>query len=137
MTEEPAGSRRNQDLKPTGDRNLSDPGDALVRVLVNLTDDVERFDSMLLLQRRIIEDRARREGDAAGDEAVREAAAIGAEAAGLVGRARAALDELRRLGEETGLPARDAAVRSARDFDRCGARRGRYRPLQVTGRGDV
>lgn len=112
MTEKAADSRRKQDLESTRDRDLTHPDDDLVRVLVRLTDDVERFDSMLLLQRRIIEDRARRRGDMDDEQLGREAEAIGVEAAGLVVRAREALDELRRLGEEIGLPARDAVDRN-------------------------
>lgn len=77
------------------------PRDDLVRVLVKLTDDVERFDSMILLQRSIIEDRARHLGDVDDEEVSREAHAIRVEAAELVVRARDALDELRRLGEHS------------------------------------
>jgi hypothetical protein len=112
VTEKTGDSRRNQDLNSTRDRHLTGPGDDIVRVLVRLTDDVERFDSMLVLQRRIIEERARRTGDADDEQLGREAHAIGLEAAGLVMRAREALDELRRLGEETGLPALEAVDRN-------------------------
>lgn len=112
MTERAADSRRNQDLKSSRDRSLTDPGDDLVRLLVELTDDVERFDSMLQLQQRIIEGRARRKADVDDEQLGREAEAIGVEAARLAARAREALDDLRRLGEETGLPARDVVDRN-------------------------
>lgn len=112
MTERAADSRRNQDLKSSRDRSLTDPGDDLVRLLVELIDDVERFDSMLQLQQRIIEGRARRKADVDDEQLGREAEAIGVEAARLAARAREALDDLRRLGEETGLPARDVVDRN-------------------------
>lgn len=101
MTERPSASRRNQDLKSPRDRSRTYHCDDLVRVLVKLTDDVERFDSTILLKRQIIEDRARHLSDVDDEEVSREAQAIRAEVAELVVRARMALDELRRLGEQT------------------------------------
>jgi hypothetical protein len=111
VTEKASESRRNQDPSSARDRSLAHPRDDLVRVLVKLTDEVERFDSMILLQRRIIEDRAAHLGELDDEEVNREAQAISAEAAELVVRARQALDELRRLGELTRSAAPVAAHR--------------------------
>jgi hypothetical protein len=110
VTERAPADRRNQDLKSTLGSNPTHPGDDLVRVLVKLTDEVERFDSMILLQRRIIEDRARHLNDVDDEEVSREAQAIKLEADELVVRARQALDELRRMGDPTRPAAPDSTV---------------------------
>jgi hypothetical protein len=117
--EKASESRRKLDPRPARDGSLAHPRDDLVRVLLKLTDEVERFDSMILLQRRIIEDRAAHPGELDDEEVNREAQAISTEAAELVVRARQALDELRRLGELT----RSATpVAAHRDYSPAAAR---------------
>lgn len=92
---------------------VAGPGDDVVRMLSKLTDDLERFDAIILRQRNMIEHGVRVLG-AADDEQVRSGtAAIGAEAAHLAARARQALDELRNLGEGGGRPTLRARDRKA------------------------
>jgi hypothetical protein len=65
--------------------------DAVVRILMNLTCDVERFDSLVVLQRKMLEERS------ADDELPRRAERLNREAAEIAARARHALTELRGL----------------------------------------
>ncbi len=76
------------------------PGEDIVRILSQLTDDLERFDSIILRQRKMIDHRVHLLGAPDGDQVRQGTAAIGAEAVHIVARARQALDELRVLGED-------------------------------------
>lgn len=69
-------------------------GGDLVRILTKLTDDVERFDSVVLSQRKVLEHL-----EVDNDQFNRQAERISAEAAQVVARARQAIDELSRLAE--------------------------------------
>jgi hypothetical protein len=69
-------------------------GGDLVRILAKLTDEVERFDSMVLSQRRMLEHL-----DLDNDQFDRQAERIRVEAAQLVTCARQAIDQLSRLAE--------------------------------------
>jgi hypothetical protein len=68
--------------------------DDLVRILSRLTLDVERFDSMIRSQRRLIKRHATHFDDA---RTMRHSKQIGADAAEIATKARGALDELRGL----------------------------------------
>jgi len=72
-------------------------GDDLVRILTRLTDDVERFDSMVVSQRKMIELLAAHVDDLDNVQFNRQADRIRAEAAQVVACARQALDELSRI----------------------------------------
>lgn len=76
------------------------PGEDVVRILSKLTDDLERFDLIVLRQRHMIERGVRRLGEPDGEQVRRGTEEIGAEAVHLAARARQALDELRLLGED-------------------------------------
>jgi hypothetical protein len=69
-------------------------GGDLVRILTNLTDEVERFDSMVLSQRRMLE-----QLDLDSDQFDRQAERIRVEAAQMVACARQAIDQLSRLAK--------------------------------------
>ena len=73
---------------------LEGAGTDLVRILTKLTDDVERFDSMVLSQRKVLD-----HPDVDNDQFNRQAERISAEAAQVVACARQAIDELSRLAE--------------------------------------
>jgi hypothetical protein len=103
---------------------LEGTGGDLVRILTKLTDDVERFDSMVLNHRKVLEHL----DELDNDQFNRQAERIKAEAAQVVACARQALDELSRLAE----PAEPAVLQTAY--------RGRPRGLarhRPSGRGGV
>jgi hypothetical protein len=83
-----------------GRRALENSGDDLVRIVTKLTSDVERFDSMVVLQREMLEQRADQVG---ADELNRQSERISLEAAEMVTSARQALEQLRRLYRVTEL----------------------------------
>jgi hypothetical protein len=89
-----------------------DAGSDLVRILTELTSVVERFDSMVVLQREVLERRAGTIG--AGDDAElnRRLERISLEAEEMVTCARGALEQLRRLGEQTEPLTRPASHRN-------------------------
>ncbi len=80
---------------------LEDADDDLVRILMKLTSDVERFDSMVMLQRKMLEQRAAHIGAFDDDQLNRQSERISLEAAEMVTCARQALKQLRRLAEPT------------------------------------
>jgi hypothetical protein len=94
--------------RPVSDDARSD----LVRILIKLTSEVQRFDSMVVLHREVLERRPRTIG--AGDDAElnRRLQRISLEAAEMVTCARGALEQLRRLGEPTTPLARQASHRN-------------------------
>lgn len=75
-----------------------------MRILSKLTDDLERFDAIVLRQRNMIEHGVRLLGAPDGEQVRRGTETIGAEAVHLAARARQALDELRILGEDDSSP---------------------------------
>jgi len=85
-----------QNLEPTDSPyGLVDAGDDLVLVLMKLTTDVERFDSMVALQRDLLQ----HGGAYDNDELDGQWRRLRFEAAELVGRARQALEQLQRLSD--------------------------------------
>jgi hypothetical protein len=71
--------------------NPNDAGDDLVRILMKLTSDVERFDSMVVHQRKMARD--------SEQSSLRAAERLNLEAAEMVACARDALAQLRRVSE--------------------------------------
>lgn len=86
-------------------------GADLVRILTKLTDDVERFDSIVLNHRKVLEHLAGHLNELDNDQFNRQAERISAEAAQVVACARQALDELSRLAEPAGPGALQTAYR--------------------------
>lgn len=84
-----------------GSRVLDDVGSDLVRILKKLTSDVERFDSIVVLQRTMLEQRSGHVGAFDDDELSRQSERISLEAAAMVACARQALEQLSRLAEPT------------------------------------
>jgi hypothetical protein len=74
-------------------------GDDLEQILAKLTSDVERFDSMVVLHRKVLEERAGAGSTRDDAELSRRSERISLEAAHMVTYARQALEQLRRLGE--------------------------------------
>jgi hypothetical protein len=72
-------------------------GNDFVRILTVLADEVERFDAMVLSQRRMLE-----RLDLPNDQFDRQAQRISVEAAQVVACARQAIDQLGRLAEPVG-----------------------------------
>jgi hypothetical protein len=113
MTEEAGGRRRQrsfpeeldnlgQDLKGArGRRVLEEAGDDLTRILTKLTSDVERFDSMVGLHRKMLEEPARQIGAFDEDQLNRQSERISLEAGEMVRCACQALEQLRQLAEPT------------------------------------
>jgi vacuolar-type H+-ATPase subunit H len=89
-------------------------GTDLVEILTRLTDEVERFDSMVLRQRKLIEHLAGHMNDLDNDQLNRQSERISAEAAQVVACARQALDELSRIAEPGEPRALQTAHRSSR-----------------------
>jgi len=87
--------------------NADEAGDDLVRILMKLTGDVERFDSMVVHQRKMLEHRAPQPGAFDDDQIARHseqlsidaAERLSLEAAEMLACAREALAELRRVSE--------------------------------------
>jgi hypothetical protein len=90
-----------QELQVARARASEDAGSDLVRILTKLTSDVERFDSMVVLHRKVLEQRSGPVGAFDDDELNRRSQRISLEAADMVTSARQALEQLRRLGEPT------------------------------------
>jgi hypothetical protein len=86
-------------------RGHASQGDDFVRILTKLTSDVERFDSMVVHHREVLEQLAEAISARDDDELSRRSERITIEAADMVATARQALEELRRLGEATKPPA--------------------------------
>ncbi len=84
-------------------------GADLVRIVTRLTDEVQRFDSMVLRQRKLLEHLAGHLNDLDDDQLNRQAERISVEAAQVVACARQALDELSRIAE----PGEPRALQSA------------------------
>ena len=75
---------------------LNDAGDNLVRILAKLTSDVERFDSMVVVQRKMLEERS------LDDERLsHQSEQLSLEAAEIITHARQALEQLRHLSVAT------------------------------------
>jgi hypothetical protein len=84
---------------------IEDAGSDVVQILAKLTDEVERFDSIVLNQRRLLEHIA----DIDSDQFNRQAERINIEAAQMVAAARLALDKMSRLAAPTELTERQTA----------------------------
>jgi phage shock protein A len=78
---------------------IEGPTSDLVRILSKLTDEVERFDSVVLSQRNMLEHLAGHPSDLDTDQFNRQAERISVEAAHMVASARQALAQLNRLAE--------------------------------------
>jgi hypothetical protein len=89
-------------------------GDELVRILTRLTADVERFDSFVAGQRRMLEQRSGNPDGCDDAELIGQSERITLEAADMLFRARYALEQLRRLGEPARLPVHFARHERAR-----------------------
>lgn len=74
-------------------------GDEVVRILSQLTRDVELFESMIGGQRQVIELHTARRGVFDDDQIRRHSQRVGADAAEVAARARHALRELRGLSQ--------------------------------------
>ncbi|HTE86779.1 MAG TPA: hypothetical protein VK821_18850 [Dehalococcoidia bacterium] len=80
-----------------GRRDLMDAGDDLVRIVAKLTSDLERFDALLLLHRKMLEHQT-----AGGSEMLtRQSERLSREAADMVGSVQEALKQLRELSHAT------------------------------------
>ena len=87
--------------------NVDDSGDDLVRILTKLTSDVERFDSMVVYQRKMLEQRAIHAAAVDDDQiahrseklSLEAAERLGLEAAEMAACAREALARLRGVSE--------------------------------------
>jgi phage shock protein A len=91
-----------QDLQSARSRHvLEGTSDDLVRILTKLTTDLERFDSMVLSQRKMLEHLAGDLGDFDNDQINRQSERISLEAAEMVASARQALEQLSRMAEPT------------------------------------
>ena len=73
--------------------------DEIVRTLMQLTSDVERFDSLVVLQRKLLQDRGTQPDAVNDDQLSKHSERLGLEAAEIVARARQALHQLRQLRE--------------------------------------
>ena len=82
---------------------LDGAGPDLVRIVTRLTEEVQRFDSMVLRQRKLVEHLAGHLNDLENDQLNRQSERISAEAAEVAACARQALDELSRIGEPRAL----------------------------------
>lgn len=71
--------------------------DDLVRILMKLTSDVERFDSLVVLQRKLLQERSAHPEVLDDDQLSRQAERLNLEAAEIVAHAREALNGLRYL----------------------------------------
>ena len=88
---------------------LEGAGADLVRIVTRLTDEVQRFDSIVLRQRKLLEHLSGHLNDLDDDQLNRQAERISVEAAQVVACARQALDELSRIAE----PGEPRALQSA------------------------
>lgn len=79
-----------------GRRDLVDAGDDLVRIVTKLTDDLERFDALLLLHRRTLEQQSAGQADD-GNLLARRSERLSQEAADMLASVREALRQLRQL----------------------------------------
>jgi hypothetical protein len=73
--------------------------DEIVRTLMQLTSDVERFDSLVVLQRKLLQDRATQSDPVDDDQLSKHSERLSIEAAEIVASARQALHQLRQLRE--------------------------------------
>ena len=73
--------------------------DEIVRTLLQLTSDVERFDSLVVLQRKLLQDRGAKPDAVDDDQLSEHSQRLSLEAAEIVARARQALHQLRQLSE--------------------------------------
>jgi hypothetical protein len=89
-----------------------DAGSDLVQILTELTSVVERFDSMVMLQREVLERRTGTIGGGDDAELNRRLERISLEAEEMVTCARGALEQLRWLGEQTKPLTRPASHRN-------------------------
>ena len=78
---------------------IEGPTTDLVRILAKLTDEVERFDSVVLNHRKMIEHLAGHLGDLDTDQFNRQAERVSVEAAQMVACARQALAQLNSLAD--------------------------------------
>jgi hypothetical protein len=87
--------------KPTRSRRAAapvhDPGDDFVLILSRLTDDIERFDSMITSQRRRLEEHLAKAATTEQQKIRRQRKRISTSAARIANRAQGALDQLREL----------------------------------------
>jgi hypothetical protein len=92
-----------QDLEVTRTRHgLRDAGEDLVRIVTKLTRDVERFDSKVALQRKLLEQDGADTDASDKDRLDGQWERLSLEAAEMVTCSRQALERLRRLSEVTG-----------------------------------
>ena len=80
-------------------QSIEDAGDDLVRILMKLTSDVERFDSMVVLQRKMLQERSA-QAHSDDERLSRQSERLRLEAAEIVADAHQALDQLRRLSQD-------------------------------------
>lgn len=95
-------------------RRPDQAGDDLIRILTKLTRDVERFDSVVLRQRRMLEHLAGHLGDLDTDQLHLHSERISLEAEEMVACARQALERLNRLAEPSAPVRRNGSGRAHR-----------------------
>ena len=78
-----------------------DAGDDLVRIVTKLTSDLERFDALLLLHRRMLEQGSAGQGGPGATQLTRQSERLSHEAAGMMASVQQALAQLRELSHET------------------------------------
>jgi len=84
-----------------GRRDRVDAGDDLVRIVTKLTKDLERFDALLLLHRKMLEQRAAVQAGRPDSQLTRQSEQLSQEAAQMVASVRQALEELGELAQTT------------------------------------
>jgi hypothetical protein len=85
--------------------------DDIVHILMKLTSDVERFDSLVVVQRKLLQERGAHPDALDDGQLSRQAERLNLEAAEIVAHARQALHELRHLSEVARPPASYAGIR--------------------------
>ncbi len=84
-----------------GHRDLVDAGDDLVRIVTKLTTDLERFDALLVLHRKMLEHRAAGQTGRPDRQLTRQSERLSKEAAEMAVSVRQALEQLRELAQVT------------------------------------
>ncbi len=84
-----------------GHRDLVDAGDDLVRIVTKLTTDLERFDALLVLHRKMLEHRGAGQTGRPDRQLTRQSERLSKEAAEMAVSVRQALEQLRELAQVT------------------------------------
>jgi hypothetical protein len=82
-----------------GGRDLLEAGDDLVRIVTKLTSDLERFDALLILHRKMLEQRSAGQSGLGDTQLTRQSERLSQEAANMVVSIQQALEQLRELSQ--------------------------------------